>query len=174
MDVIKLLNYLQELIENSSKIPITGKVLVDKKEAMDVIDEIINYLPDEFKKAQWVVEEKERILSEAIRDADSIKKESVGMLKKHIENHDITKEATARAEQIIASAQRDSKSMRLGARDYADEILSQLDKEITSKGQEMIGNLKSDVEIFMESVNSEIQSNGNTIRSNIKELRNIK
>jgi len=174
MDVIKLLNYLQEIIENSSKIPITGKVLVDKKEAMDVIDEIINYLPDEFKKAQWVVEEKERILSEAIREADSIKKESVGMLKKHIENHDITKEATTRAEQIIAAAQRDSKSMRLGARDYADEVLSQLDKEITFKGQEMMVNLKGDMGIFMESVNSEVQNTSNTIRSNIKELRNIK
>jgi cell division septum initiation protein DivIVA len=174
MDVIKLLNYLQEIIENSSKIPITGKVLVDKKEVMDVIDEIINYLPDEFKKAQWVVEEKERILSEAIRESDSIKKESVGMLKKHIENHDITKEATARAEQIIAAAQRDSKSMRLGARDYADEVLSQLDREITCKGQEMIVNLKGDMEVFMDSLNSEVQSTGNTIRCNIEELRNIK
>ena len=151
-----------------------GKVLVDKKEAIDVIDEITSCLPDEFKKAQWVVEEKERILSEAIREADSIKKESVGMLKKHIENHDITKEATARAEQIIAAAQRDSKSMRLGARDYADEVLSQLDKEISCKGQEMIVNLKGDMEMFMESLNTQVQSTGNTIRNNIKELRNVK
>ncbi len=174
MEVIKLLEYLQEIFETSSKVPVTGKILVDKKEVMNIVDQILNYLPDEFKKAQWVVEEKERILGEAIEEASTMKKESMDMLKKQIENHDITKEAKVRAEEVIASAQRDAKSMRLGARDYADEILCQLEKEISDRGQVMIGNVKKQLEHFVVSLSEEVSSDLDTIRENIKELRGMK
>ncbi|MBL4934935.1 ATPase [Clostridium sp. YIM B02515] len=174
MEVIKLLEYLQEIFETSSKVPVTGKILVDKKEVLNILDQIINYLPDEFKKAQWIVEEKERILGEVLEEATTLKKESIDMLKKQIENHDISKEAKVRAEEIIASAQRDAKAMRLGARDYADEILCQLEKEINEKGQAMILNIKKQVEEFMISLNNEVGNDLDTIRENIKELRGMK
>jgi cell division septum initiation protein DivIVA len=174
MEVIKLLEYLQEIFETSSKVPVMGKILVDKKEVLSIVDQIVNYLPDEFKKAQWVVEEKERILSEAIEESSTMKKESMNMLKKQIENHDITREAKARAEEIIASAQRDAKAMRLGARDYADEILCQLENEINEKGQTMIVNIKKQLEHFVGSLSDEVTSDLDTIRENIKELRGMK
>jgi cell division septum initiation protein DivIVA len=174
MEVIKLLEYLQEIFETSSKVPVMGKILVDKKEVLSIVDQIVNYLPDEFKKAQWVVEEKERILSEAIEESSTMKKESMNMLKKQIENHDITREAKARAEEVIASAQRDAKAMRLGARDYADEILCQLENEINEKGQTMIVNIKKQLEHFVGSLSDEVTSDLDTIRENIKELRGMK
>ena len=156
MDIIKLLEYLQEIIETSSKVPITGKAMVDKKEVLEVIDKIINNLPDEFKKAQWVYEEKERILSEAVAQSDEIKNQNMELLKKQIENHDITREAEAKAQQIISSAQRDAKAMRLGARDYADEVLSELDREINSRGNILIGNIKKEAEDFFQQLESKI------------------
>jgi cell division septum initiation protein DivIVA len=174
MEVIKLLEYLQEIFETASKVPVMGKILVDKKEVLNIVDQIVNYLPDEFKKAQWVVEEKERILSEAMEESSTMKKESMNMLKKQIENHDITREAKARAEEIIASAQRDAKAMRLGARDYADEILCQLEKEINEKGQTMLENIKKQLENFVVSLSDEVTSDLDTIRDNIKELRGMK
>ncbi|MDF2883375.1 MAG: ATPase [Clostridiaceae bacterium] len=172
MDIIKLLEYLQEIIETSSKVPITGKAMVDKREVLEVIDKIINNLPDEFKKAQWVYEEKERILSEAIAQSDEIKKQNMDLLRRQIENHDITKEAQARAQQIISSAQRDAKAMRLGARDYADEVLSELDREINSKGNILIENIKNQAEDFFQQLESKVTNSSSEIRENIKELRN--
>ena len=62
VNIVELLEYLQDLIENSPKVPISGKTMVDRKEVLDVIDQVINYLPDQFKKAQWVMNERERIL----------------------------------------------------------------------------------------------------------------
>jgi F0F1-type ATP synthase membrane subunit b/b' len=174
MDVIQLLEYLQEIIESSPKVPITGKIMLDKKEILDIIDQIVNYLPDEFKKAQWVLGEKERILSEANKQYESVKKETLEMLKKQVENHDITREARVKAQEIIASAQRDAKAIRLGARDYADEILCQLDKEIESKGEVMINTIKGDLDKFIEAVVNDVNNTTGTIRENIKELRKMK
>ena len=77
VNIVELLEYLQDLIENSPKVPISGKTMVDRKEVLDVIDQVINYLPDQFKKAQWVMNERERILSEAKKEYDSVKKETM-------------------------------------------------------------------------------------------------
>lgn len=174
MDIISLLEYLEEIIETSSKVPMSGKVMVNKKEALDIIDQIVNYLPEEFKKAKWVCEEKERILSEAVQESERVKTENLQMLKKHIENHDITKEARLRAEEIESQAQKNAKAMRLSARDYANGILSQLEFEINDKGQEMLKSLKDEMESFVKQLESDISLKGNTIRSNINELKEFK
>lgn len=174
MDVIKLLEYLQEIIETGGKIPMTGKVVIDRNEASKTVNEIINCLPEEFRKAQWVMDEKERILGEAIKEAEIMKKEKMDMLRRQIENHDITKEAKLMAEQIIASAQKDAKAMRLGARDYAGEILTQLEAQVDKKGVQMVELLKKDMESFAVSVQSDINVTTNTIRDNIKELKSMK
>ncbi|AWI03957.1 hypothetical protein [Clostridium drakei] len=174
MDVIKLLEYLNEIIETSAKVPMTGKVIVHKKETLEIIEKIINYLPDELKKAQWIVEEKERILSEAIEESENLKRENINFLKKQIENHDITKQAKVKAEAIVASAERSAKSIRLGARDYADEILNQLDNEIANKSKIMMINLKKQMQDFVIDLESSINLNSDTIRENVKELRDMK
>ncbi|NEZ73386.1 ATPase [Clostridium botulinum] len=174
MDVIKLLAYLEELIESGSSIPLTGKVTINKKESLEVIDKIINCLPDEFKKAQWICEEKERILTEAMEEAEHIKKENIIIFKKQIENHSITREANIKAETIIKNAEKESKYIRVGARDYADELLTDLDREIEEKSQQMISILRKNLEAFAASLEESVEIKADTIRENIKELRNIK
>lgn len=174
MDVIKLLEYLQDIVESSPKVPVTGKILIDKKEISDVVDQIMNCLPDEFKKAQWVVEEKERILSEANQEAELIIKEKLDMVKRQISNHDIVKEAQTRAQEIINSAQKDAKEMRNGSREYADELLNTVEKEIDEKGSLMVQNVQMEVQKFIESLSKDVSETTTTLRDNIKELRDIK
>jgi vacuolar-type H+-ATPase subunit H len=174
MDVIKLLEYLQEIIESSSKIPVTGKAVINKREILDIIDQIINHLPDEFKKAEWICDEKERILVDAKIQAKIFEEETIDKINRRVEKQDLVKEAQTRAEEIIASAQRDGKIMRLGAKDYADEILSQLDKEIEAKGKLMLHKIKDDVQSFLIDLQGEVTDTTSSIRENVKELRSMK
>lgn len=171
MEVMKLLEYLQEIIETSHNVPILGKIMINKKELIDIVEQIINYLPDEFKKAQWICEEKERILSDAHKQAELTKKENYQILKKEIENHNIMKEAKIKAEEIITSAQRDAKVIRLGAREYADEILCCLEKEINDMSEKTLLSVKNQTEEYLKSMKSNIANTTDTIRQNIKELR---
>ncbi|MCY6483988.1 ATPase [Clostridium aestuarii] len=171
MEVMKLLEYLQEIVETSHNVPIVGKTMINKKELIDIIEQIINYLPDEFKKAQWICEEKERVLNDAHKQAELIKKQSYQLLKKEIENHNITKEAQIKAEEIVTSAKREAKVIRVGAREYADEILCNLEKEINTEGQQMLLNLKNDMEKYLNDIGKNITSTTSTIRENVKELR---
>lgn len=174
VNIIELLEYLQDVVDNSPKVPMSGKVMLDKREILEVIDQIINYLPDQLKKAEWIMNEKERILNEAKKEYDSVKKETANMMRKNIENHNIVKEAKVRAEEIIASAQRDAKAIRLGSRDYSDEILSQLDKEVELQKMKLITGLQANFENAANEIDKTLNNVGFVIKENVKELRSMK
>ncbi len=174
VNIIELLEYLQDVVDNSPKVPMSGKVMLDKREILEVVDQIINYLPDQLKKAEWIMNEKERILNEAKKEYDSVKKETANMMRKNIENHNIVKEAKVRAEEIIASAQRDAKAIRLGSRDYSDEILSQLDKEVEFQKMKLITGLQANFENAANEIDKTLNNVGFVIKENVKELRSMK
>lgn len=174
VNIIELLEYLQDLVENSPKVPMSGKVMIDKKEIIETIDQIINYMPDQFKKAEWVMNERERILNEAKKEYDSVRKETMTMMKQNVENHDTVKEAKLRAQEIITSAQRDAKAIRLGSRDYSDEILTQLDKEIEDQKMKLIKSLQDSFESVAKDIDSNLSNACDVIKDNVKELRGMK
>lgn len=173
VNIVELLEYLQDIVETAPKVPITGKSMVDKKEFNEVIEQIINYLPDELKKAQWVMSEKDRILGDAHKEYENIRKETVEMMKHNIENHDIVKEAKLRASEIVALAQRDAKAIRIGSREYSNEILSELDRELEEKRTILIQSMQKSFEVVAKEIDENMSNASTTIKANIAELRNM-
>ncbi|WP_010240922.1 hypothetical protein [Clostridium arbusti] len=174
MNVMKLLEYLSDIIDTSTKLPMTGKVVINKKEISEIINDIISALPDELKKAQWILNEKDRILSDSLREADIIRRRNVQTIMKEIENHDITKDAKKSAEEIIASAQSTAKDIRLGSRDYADGVLKDLDKEVKEISDIMLSNIKKEMENFLIRYQEKINFTSGVIQDNIKEVKKIR
>lgn len=173
VNIVELLEYLQDLVEGAPKVPITGKSMVDKKEFNEVIDQIVNYLPDQLKRAQWVMNEKDRILGDAQKEYETVKKETVEMMKHNVENHDIVKEAKIRAGEILALAQRDAKAIRIGSREYSNEILSELDKELEVKRSKLIESMQKSFEVVAKEIDENMSNASVTIKENIAELRNM-
>lgn len=173
VNIIELLEYLEELIETAPKVPITGKSVVDKKEFLEVIDQIINYLPDQLKKAQWIMTEKDRILGDAQKEYETVKRETIEIMKQNVENHDTVKEAKIRANEIIALAQRDAKAIRIGSREYSTEILGQLDREIEEKRNMLIENMQKSFESVAKEIDENLGKTGSMIKENISELRGM-
>ncbi|AYE33108.1 ATPase [Clostridium septicum] len=172
-NILELLEYLQEIIDNAPKVPITGKTMIDKREVDEIIDQIINYMPDQLKKAKWVVSEKDRILQDAQKEYENLKKDTFELMKKNVENHDIVKEAKIRANEIIALAQRDAKAIRLGSREYSNEILTQLDREIESKKIALIQTMQTSFEQVAKEIDESMSQAAVVIKENIAELRSM-
>lgn len=123
MEVLRLIEEIEEILDNASAIPFSNKVMVDAEELFEILREIRIKLPDEIKQASWIKEERQRILAEAQKDADTILNEAELKLKKLIDENEITKKAKELAEEIITKAQNNAKEIRLGALEYADNIL---------------------------------------------------
>lgn len=172
-NVVELLEYLQDTIDRAPKVPMSGKSMIDKKDILEIIDQIVNYLPDEFKKAKWIVGEKERILGEAKNEYNNVRKETIEIMRQNIEQHDVVKEAKIRAQEIISAAKRDAKAIRLGSRDYSNEILKELDKEIAEKKGELIRSLEESYKRAVIDINDNVQGVSSTIKENIKELQGM-
>ena len=104
MKIFGLLEELEELLEKGKKIPFTDKGIVEREEAVDLIKEIREKLPEEIKQAKWVKEERTSILKKAQEEADDIVKEAENRIIAMIDEHEITRKAYEQKAQILETA----------------------------------------------------------------------
>ena len=127
MDVLVLIDKLDDLVHNAKQVPLTDQVRVDKEEIYDLLDQMRATIPEEIKQARWIVKERQEMLAEAKREAERIVKEARERQERLISNEEVMKAAERAAEDIIEEAQAREREIRLGAEDYADEILNTLE-----------------------------------------------
>ena len=130
MEIFTLLETLEELIENSKKVPFTNKGVIDKEELLDIIKEIRIKLPEELKQAKWVKEERTRILIEAQKEADDIVKEAENRIISMIDEHEITRKAYAQKAEIIETANEMAREISNGTKEHADALLANIEKTL--------------------------------------------
>ncbi|HEY8866576.1 MAG TPA: ATPase [Solirubrobacteraceae bacterium] len=131
MDVLVLIDKLDDLVHNAKPVPLTDQVRVDKEEIYDILDQMRATIPEEIKQARWIVKERQEMLAEAKREAERILKEARDRQERLIAEEEITKQAERAAEDIIEDARGREREIRLGAEDYADEILNTLEVNLT-------------------------------------------
>lgn len=127
IEILSIIETLEELVEKSVSIPLSGKCVVDREEVLEIIKEMRLKLPDDIKQAKWVKEERQRILLEAQKEANNIIKEAEGKIASLVNEHEITKKAYEQANEVVAGAQKNARDIRLGTREYADGILNKVE-----------------------------------------------
>lgn len=132
MEIFTLLETLEDIMERSKNVPFTEKGIVNKEEVLEIIKEIRLKLPDELKQAKWIREERGRILDEAQKEADDIVKEAENRIIAMIDEHEITKKAYEQKAEIIETANEMSREINKGTKEYADNILSNLENAINN------------------------------------------
>ena len=123
MDVLGLIDEIEDIVETAGSLPLTSKVLVQKEELLDIISELRIKLPDEIKQAAWIKEERERIISEANKDAEQIIKETRLKLEELVSKEEVLKEANERAKDIMNKAQIASTNLKRSSLEYSDKLL---------------------------------------------------
>ena len=123
MDVLNLLERLDTYLQECSRLPLVGKIVVDEDEVFDLIDALQAAIPQEFERANWVLKEREQILQEARKEAQEIIRDAQSQIAARASEHLIAKEASLQAEQLIAQAKSVAEEINYGAREYADEMM---------------------------------------------------
>jgi len=139
VEILEIIDVLEDTIEKGLNIPLASKCMLDKDELLELIQEIRLKLPDDLKQAKWVKDERQRILMEAQKEANDIIKSTEDKIISMINENEITKRAREKAEEIITSANKRSKEIRLGTRQYADDILTDME-EIMEKTMQTLRN----------------------------------
>ena len=161
--VLQLLDELEDVMDSSKAVPFSSKVTVNKEEIYDIISEIRMKLPNELKQSKWVIEERNKILIDAQREADEIVKNAEDRMVRLVDENEVTKKAYEQAAAIIDSAKKTSKDMRLGAMEYAESVLADAEGKLKE--------LKSVV--YSESIKTDdyFAQTLDVLAENIQELR---
>ena len=131
MDVLVLIDKLDDLVHNAKPVPLTDQVRVDKEEIYDILDQMRATIPEEIKQARWIVKERQEMLAEAKKEAERIIKEARERQERLVGEEEVTKQAERAAEDIVEDARAREREIRLGAEDYADEILNTLEVNLS-------------------------------------------
>ncbi len=143
VEIVNLIDMLEEIVNNGSKVPFSNKIMVDKDEVLSILNEMKMRLPSDIKLAIDIIDEKQRILLSAQKSAKEIVDEAKNERETMIEEHEITQLATARAEEIDDRAQKHASEMRAGATDYVDGMLEEFQEYLKEKIRELDENRRS-------------------------------
>lgn len=130
MDVLVLIDKLDEIVNNARPMPMTDKVMIEREEIYDILDQMRTTIPEEIKQARWIVKERQEMLAEAKAESDRIIKDAREQAERIISEQEVVKMAERNAAQIMEDARAREREIRLGAEDYADEVLETLETNL--------------------------------------------
>lgn len=130
MDILHLVDRLEELFNQSRPLWFTHSVLVDEDRMLDLIDQMRVSIPEEIKKAQQLIAQRDRILAQAQEEANRTLQLAREKADQALERDSIVQAAQLKAEQIIAQAKEEAEITRQEADKYVFEVLTGLEMEM--------------------------------------------
>ena len=127
MDALEIIDKIEGLLDKSKKVPFTSNIMVSENEIYEMLDELRNVLPEEFRQARWIVKEREGMIEESKRQSERIVREAKERAEMLVNETEILKNASRKAENLLSISEAKSRTIRLEAEDYADEKLAGLE-----------------------------------------------
>ena len=111
----QIIEEIEEYIDSCKFQPLsTSKIIVNKDQMDELLRELRMKTPDEIKRYQKIIANKDAILADAQAKADSMLEEA----------HEIVTAATEQAQEILDNATSDANEIRIGAMRYADNLMA--------------------------------------------------
>lgn len=135
--VEELMEELYALVEKAVKLPLSGgRTVLDGEEVKAILDEMRDHLPQETRQARAIVADRTQILADARKRLRALSY-SRGRAKKLISQDEITKQAQAKATEMLAQTQSRLKDMKRASNEYLDDLLKRTEDSITTSLNEL-------------------------------------
>lgn len=146
MNFMELVDELEELIETASQVPLTGKVMVDREDVIEILSDLRAEVPSEVAEASKITRNRDTILNDAKVEAERMLELAKSKAEEYINEDELVIKANERADEVLKNASEESVQIREGARDYADSLLentqvnlSEIIKMLNENRQELRG-----------------------------------
>lgn len=130
MDILQLIDRLEELFNDAKAVPFTHNVVVDEDRMLELIDQMRIAIPEEVKKAQQVVAQRDRVMAQAQEEANRTLQIARDKADQMAQKDMIAQEAQRRADQILSQARAEAEAVRADADNYVVDTLMQLQDHI--------------------------------------------
>lgn len=151
----QLIDEIEEYIENCKpRFMSNTEIIVNKEEIDELLRELRMKTPDEIKRYQKIISNKEAILQDAKDKAEALINEATVHTNQLINEHEIMQQAyaqanevvtmaTVQAQEIMDNAIMEANAVRSAATQYMDDMLAHLENVITSSLQSSTNNYEN-------------------------------
>lgn len=135
----QLIDEIEEFIESCKPQPFSqSKVIVPKDELYELLTELRLKTPEEIKRYQKIIANRDKIISDAQAQAEKMLEETTAYTNALVEEHEIMLKAYERAEEVmnnanaqaeatINAANEDAEGIRRSALEYTQELVTNLE-----------------------------------------------
>ena len=171
----QLIDEIEDYIDGCKYQPLSKtNIIVNKEEIDELLRELRMKTPDEIKRYQKIITNKEAILNDARAKAEALIKDATAQTTELINEHEIMQQAyaqanevvrmaTQQAQEILNTATAEANSVRTSAMQYLDDMLANLESAMTAT-------LATTTEHY-ESFFNIINGYNETVKANRAELR---
>lgn len=131
MDILYLIDRLEALIVAGRKVPMTNRVMIDEESLTSLVDQMHAVIPEEIKQSKRILNERERIIENAHAEADDIIRMAKEQADFMLQEKGLLAESQARAARIVQEAEDEADRIRVGADEYAANVLNDLEDTVT-------------------------------------------
>ena len=128
----ELIDILEDILSEATRVPFNKKSLVDVDKMSEVIGEMRVTLPIEVQQARKVVMDKNEIINEAKREAESIIRKAEQRRAALLDENDLVKEARRRATEMVSAEQNHCTDIRASTNAFADNMLRRIEDLLTT------------------------------------------
>lgn len=138
----QIIDEIDEYLEGCKFQPLSQtKIIVNKDQIDELVRELRTKMPDEIKRYQKIIANKDAILADAQAKAESMLEEAHIHTTELVSEHEIMQQAyaqaneivmaaTEQAQQILDNATSDANDIRIGAMQYTDDLMAQAESII--------------------------------------------
>lgn len=170
----ELINEIEEYIDNCKYQPFSStKIIVEKEQIDELLRDLRMKTPDEIKRYQKIISNKEAILNDARAKAEALINEATIHTNELINEHEIMQQAYAQANEVVSMATQqaqeildnatiEANNVRAAAMQYMDDMLAHVENIIASATQSATSNYENLIG-SMNQYRDIIQSNRNEL-----------
>lgn len=140
----EIIEEIEEYVDNCKPSAFSpSKIVVNRDELDSLLEELRTKTPEEIKRYQKIISNKEAILADAKNKADAIIAQAQIQTNELVSEHQIMQQAYAKANEVVMLATKnaqelldkateDANSIRMGAIAYTDDLLSTIESVIAN------------------------------------------
>ena len=171
----QLIDEIEDYIDGCKYQPLSKtNIIVNKEEIDELLRELRMKTPDEIKRYQKIITNKEAILNDARAKAEALIKDATAQTTELINEHEIMQQAyaqanevvrmaTQQAQEILNTATAEANGVRTSAMQYLDDMLANLESAMTAT----LATTTEHYESFFNTINNYNE----TVKANRAELR---
>ncbi len=170
----QLIEDIYEFVESCRMQPLSStKVIVPKDELYDLLDELRLRTPDEIKRYQKIIANRDAIIADAEKKAEKILADTREKAKELLNEHEIMQQAYYEANEMIMQASQEAERLRREAREEAEQIRTGVlmySNEVLSKVERVLAEAYEVAVSRYEAFINALENNLNIVRQNRQEL----